>query len=147
MSLDNDKILSSLKITAYDFDPNATTATDVSFVDMRDLYSLCVMVFRTVGTSTMTLTIVANTDSDGGGDEETIATKTFTAGQPDAVGDYVFLEVLAEQIRTSGDSNDEALRYVSAKISFETATDEAVVAYIAKPRFKFDGLSADLIST
>jgi hypothetical protein len=128
-----------VKITGYDFDPNATSVTDVGWVDMRDFSDLVVAVQRTIGTSAMTLTINGSAAANGSS-AAVIATKTFTAGQPDAVADLVFLEVLAEQINP--------YRYVSAVISVATGTDEAVVTYIqAGARFPADGLTADIIAT
>jgi len=147
MALDVDKMQSELKRLIYDFDPNATTATDIGWVDMRDYFSIMVDFFRTVGTSALTLTILANTASDGSGDEATIATKTFTAGQPNALGDYVFLEALASQVGAAGDADGKDYRYVSANCTVATGTDEGVVSYTLNPRFPREGLSADLIST
>jgi len=130
------KILSTVKITGYDFDPNATSAQNVGFVDMRDYTDLAVAVQRTVGTSAMTLKIVGSHVAAGTNPVD-LAVKTFTAGQPDAVGDVVFLEALAA-----------GYRYLSAVVSVATGTDEAVVTYIqAGARFSFDGLTDDIIAT
>lgn len=147
MGLDVEKYSSAAAVTAYDFDPDATVETDVGFVDMRGYEGIQVMLFRTIGTSVATLTIVANSVIGGTGDEAVIATKTFTAGQPDAVGDYVFLEALSSQIAQASSDNGYALRFASAKVSFATGTDEGVVTYIRhKPRVKYSGLTADVIS-
>jgi hypothetical protein len=146
MALDVEKLTTSLKITHYDFDPNATSATDIAWVDMRDITKLLVSFFRTVGTSNLTFTILANTASDGTGDEGTIFTKTFSAGQPNAVGDYVFGEILAEQVAQKGTDDGKAYRYVSANLTVATGTDEGVVTYIAEPRFAYENLTADSVS-
>jgi hypothetical protein len=147
MALDVDKITSEVKVLQYDFDPDATTATDIGWVDMRDYFKILVSFFRTVGTSDLTLTILANTASDGSGDEATIVSKTFTAGQPNATGDYVFLEALASQVAQQGSEDSKDYRYVSANCTVDTGTDEGVVSYILDPRYCRDGLTADLIST
>jgi hypothetical protein len=147
MALDVEKQLSARKITMYDFDPGATSLTDIGWVDMKGYEGLLVSFFRTIGTSTVVLKIIANSASDGTGDEAVIATKTFTAGQPDAVGDYVFLECLASQIAQASSDNGYNLRYASAQVSVATGTDEGVVTYIQdKPRFKYSALTADYIS-
>lgn len=146
MALDVDKMLSELKILHYDLDPNATTATDVGWVDMRDYLAIAVSFFRTIGTSDVTLKILANTASDGSGDEATIVTKTISS-QPDATGDYIFLEALADQIAQQGSEDGKAYRYVSANYSFATGTDEGVMTYVLKPRYPRADLSSDLIST
>lgn len=144
--MDSDKLTSNLKITHYDFDPDATTATDVAWIDMRDISALVVSFFRTVGVSDLTMTILANTASDGSGNEATIKTKVFSDGQPNNVGDYVFLECLAEEVRQEGEEDGYAYRYVSANLTFDTAGDEGVVSYIATPRYKYEDLTSDYIS-
>ena len=139
------KLLSEVKITQYDFDPNAATATAVGWVDMRDFGGLAVSFFRTVGVSDVTLVIQAATDSSGTS-AQTIVSKTFTV-QPDAVGDYAFLECLSQQIAQVASESGYALRYASAVITFATGTDEGVVTYIqSRPRNAYDALTADNIS-
>jgi hypothetical protein len=128
-------------LTSYDFDPDATTATNVAFVDMRDFSGLLVQVFRTIGTSVMTLKVVGSAASDGSNPID-IKTKTFTAGQPDAVGDYVSLDVTDNEILAAS----ETIRYVSAVVSVATGTDEAVVIYLREGKNKRADLTTDLIS-
>ena len=99
--MDANKQMSEIKITQYDFDPNTTDSTAVGWVDMRDFSKFLVSFFRTVGTSDITLLIRAAT-SAAGANVQTILTKTIAA-QPDAVGDYVFAECLAEQIAQTAD--------------------------------------------
>ncbi|HOC94289.1 MAG TPA: hypothetical protein PKH33_18205 [bacterium] len=143
--LNANKLMSEIKITQYDFDPDSTESTAVGWVDMRDFSKFLVGFFRTVGTSNITLLIKAAT-SAAGANAQTIVTKTISA-QPNAVGDYVFLECLAEQIAQVAATSGYALRYVSAYISFATNTDEGVVTYVqGGPRFAYDGLTADYVS-
>jgi len=143
--MDANKLMSEIKITQYDFDPNTTDSTAVGWVDMRDFSKFLVAFFRTVGTSNITLLIRAATNN-AGANVQTILTKTIAA-QPDAVGDYVFEECLAEQIAQVAATSGYALRYVSAYISFATNTDEGVVTYVqGGARFKYDGLTADYVS-
>jgi len=141
------KLSTKLKVLSYDFDPNATTATDIGWVDMRDYSEMMVQFFRTVGTSALTLTILCNTASDGSGNEATVATKTFTAGQPNATGDYVFLEAIENQIANLARVDGYEYRYVSANCTVATGTDEGVVTYMLKPKYCYEDLTADLIST
>jgi len=141
------KLSTKLKVLSYDFDPNATTATDIGWVDMRDYSEMMVQFFRTVGTSALTLTILCNTASDGSGNEATVATKTFTAGQPNATGDYVFLEAIENQIANLSRVDGYEYRYVSASCTVATGTDEGVVTYMLKPKYCYEDLTADLIST
>ncbi len=145
-TINANKLQSTLKVTQYDFDPNATTLTDIGWLDLRDFEALLISFFRTVGTSALVFKIIANSASDGSGDEAVIKTIT-PAAAPDAVGDYVFGEVLAEEVRQIGEENGYDLRYVSANLSVATGTDEGVVTYIAKPgRFKYDALTADVVA-
>ncbi len=144
-SLSVNKILSSMKITQYDFDPDAATATAAGWVAMKNFGQLAVSFFRTVGTGDITLTINGATDASGS-NSTIIVTKTLTY-QPDAVGNYVFLECLAEQINSVGKAAGYDFTHASAVITFETGTDEGVVTYIqGAPRFAYDGLTADLTS-
>lgn len=139
------KLMSEIKITQYDFDPDSTASTAIGWVDMRDFSKLLVGFFRTIGTSDITLLIKGATSS-AGANAQTIVTKTISA-QPNAVGDYVFLECLAEQIAQVASTSGYALRYVSAYVSFATNTDEGVVTYVqGGPRFAYDGLTADYVS-
>ena len=140
------KLSTVLNVTQYDFDPDATTATDVGWVDMRDYRHFMFSFFRTVGTGTTAFTILANTASDGSGDEATIKTIT-PAAAPDAVGDYVFGEMLAEEVRQKGDEDGKAYRYISVNITLGTATDEGVVTYIlGNSRFPRENLTADVVA-
>lgn len=145
MSLQANKLASEIAVTHYDFDPNATTATAAGWVDMKNFSKLLVSFMRTVGTSALTLKIQASASSNGASAED-IVTKTVSS-EPDAVGDYLFLECLAEQIANKGATTGKALRYASAVLSFATGTDEGVVTYIrGGARFAYDQLTADNIS-
>ena len=134
------KLASRMKVTAYDFDPDSTDLTDVAWVDMRDYENILVKFFRTVGTSDVVFKIIANTASDGSGTD--VVLKTSTA-DPDATGDYAFLEANAEDIAAAGDG----YRYVSAQVSVATDTDEGVVTYIRGiAKRQEENLTADVIA-
>lgn len=143
VAMQSQKIGSRMLVSHYDFDPDATTATDIAWVDMRDFGRFLCSFFRTVGTSALTLTILANSESDGSGTDVELKSKTFTAGQPNALGDYVFLECTAQEMAAAGTD----LRYITANCTVATGTDEGVVTYIrSDPRFAYEDLSADVIS-
>lgn len=143
---DKSKLTSALKVTSYDHDPDGTSAVDVAWVDMRDFECFMVEFFRTVGTSALTFTILANAASDGSGTDVTVKTVT-PAAAPDATGDYVFAEVTATEIQAAaaaaGVSN---ARYVSANLTFATGTDEAVVTYIRGGGKKELNNTADVVA-
>lgn len=144
-ALQSKKLTSEVKVTMYDFDPNSTDATAVGWVDMKDFSTLLVGFFRTVGTSDITLSIKA-APAASATNAQIIVEKTITS-QPDAVGDYIFIECLAEQIAAVAESSGYPLRYASAYISFATATDEGVVTYIRSgARVKRENLTEDYIS-
>lgn len=137
----NQKFLSRNIVTQYDFDPDATSATDVAWVDMRDAGVFTVGFFRTVGTSNLTFHILANSASDGSGSDVTV--KTYSGEEPNAVGDYCFLECTAQELAALGTD----LRYVSANLTVATGTDEAVVTYIRSDlRFPRADATADTIA-
>jgi len=141
------KLTTDLYVRHYDLDPDATTLTDVGWIDMK-LYSTVLMsFFRNIGTSAVVFNIVANTASDGSGDEVIVKTQAQAAGAPDAVGDQIFLEVSQEEIASKATDDGYAYRYISANISFATGTDEATVTYIGKVLHNQSGATADIIST
>lgn len=140
------KLLSNLEITQYDFDPDSTNPVDVAWVDMKDKTCMLFGFFRTVGTGDIdTFRVIANSEPDGSGTDVIVKTKSLTGVQPNAVGDYTFIEVTAEEVR-GVDTDGLGLRYVSLQIEFATATDEGVVTYIAKPRFPRENATADVIA-
>lgn len=115
-----------LKVTQYDFDPDGTSAVDVAWVDMSNCDRILISFFRTIGTSALTFTVLGNAQSNGGGSDTTIKTVTLTGVQPDAVGDYTFVEVSRDEMVAAS----EDIRYISANLTFATGTDEAVVTYV-----------------
>jgi len=142
-------LLSQMKITQYDFDPDGTSAVDVAWVDMRDFENFAFSFFRTVGTSDVTVKILANSSSTGGGTDVEIKSWTnATFGDPDAVGDYAFGECTAQEIaQEAADAGVADVRYVSVNLTFGTGTDEGVVTYIrGGAKRKYDGLTANSIA-
>lgn len=136
------KTLTQNAITFYDFDPDATTATDVAWVDMRDYSGLTVAYYKTVGTGSLTSLIIQCSASSNGASPATVATKTISS-DPNAVGDYVFFEIDEDDIAQALDG----ARYVTATIALATSTDEALVTYIRTgAKFAGDGESADTVA-
>lgn len=139
----NQKLRSQLKVLQFDFDPDGTDPVDVSWQDMRDYGRLLVGFFRTVGTGNLdTFNIIANSQADGSGGDVVVKSHA-VAAEPNAVGDYIFLECTAQELAALGTD----LRYVSAQLEFATGTDEGVVTYIfGDPRWQRDGLTADVVA-
>ena len=146
VATDFQSILSNNNITIYDFDPDSANATDVAWVDMRDYDSIVIAFFRTVGTGNLdTFALLANDQSDGSGTDVTVKAKTVSS-EPNAVGDYLFLEVSASEIRQACEAAGVAGRYVSCSAEFQTSTDEGVIVYIRRGLQKKLNLSADTIA-
>lgn len=138
-------LLDNLKIQGYDFDPDATTATEIAWFDLRDFEEFVAGFFRTIGTSNVTFKIMANTASDGSGTDVDIV--TYSGDEPNAVGDQIYLETSAKQVAQKGtDAGVDGLRYVTAVASVATGTDEGVVTYVAKGNRGYDGLTSDIIA-
>src|SRR5688500_7172668 len=115
----SDKLLSNLKITSYDFDPDVTTAVGVAWVDMRDFENIAFQFIRTVGTSDVTVTVLATAESDGSGTDVEIKSLTNAAfGDPDAAFDYAFVECTAEEIAHLAEAAGVAnARYVTLNLT------------------------------
>ena len=137
---------SVLKVMSFDFDPDNTVPTDVSWQDMRDFNAVLMQVFHSVGTGTIVaFLLLANDQSNGGGTDVTVKTHALT-NQPDAVGDYIHLECLASELPPLNPAGLK-LRYVSANIDPNVSTDEFVVVYVfGQPRFAYSGLTAESIA-
>jgi hypothetical protein len=135
------KLTEQLKQTAYDFDPNATSATAIAWVDMLDFDSLLVAFVRTIGTSALTFIIQGSASSNGA---SPVTVKTITlAAEPDAVGDVVFGEADVNDMLAAGTD----LRYLSATLTVATGTDEGVVIYtLGNAKFKEANLTADIVA-
>ena len=138
-----DYLSSVLKILMFESDPDNTVAVDVSWQDMRDFESFLCTLFHSVGTGTLvSFAILANSDSAGGAADVNVKAHAL-ATQPDAVGDWVFLECLASEFPPLGST----LRYVSANYDPGTSTDEFIFTYVfGQPKFAFGGLTAQVIA-
>jgi hypothetical protein len=138
------KLSTEINVKNYDVDPDATTAFNVAYVDMRDYNVFMAGFFRTVGTSDLqTFKIMAAEDSDGTNAQEI---KTGTV-DPDALGDQVWLECTAQEIAHIGNATGYKLRYVTLRLQFQTGTDEGVATYVlGHPRFPSEGLTADAVA-
>lgn len=144
----SNRIKSSQSVKNYRFAPAATTATAVAWVDARKFGHFLFGFFRITGTSALTFAITANTKSDGSGTSVTILTKDLTGIQPDAVGDQVWQEVSAEEIKkVCVDNGVTGAIYVTATLTFVTGTDVGVVTYVqTQPRFTAANTTADAVS-
>jgi hypothetical protein len=128
---------------------NSTVATDIAWVDMRDYENFAALVFTSSlgGNGPTVFTIVANSQSNGGGTDAVI--KSHAVGSaPDAVGDFLVLECTDKELAQESTSTTGELRYVSAKVTCHHTDDEAVVVYLrGGAKRAADGLTADYVSS
>lgn len=135
--------LANHKLLTFDFDPGGTSLTDVGWTDMLEFGGITVMFIRTVGTSAVVLNIIANTAADGGGTDAVIKTHA-VPNEPDALVDFIVLEVSVEEILANA---QKGLRGIGAQVSFATNTDEGIVLYfLSKPTFPKQDLGAEVIA-
>lgn len=147
------KIASNMAIKSYDHDPGATTATDLT--NGSTAVYLPIAMFEHFGVGCMTsvsasssgpslVDIVACTDSSG-----TDATTVVSSGvvDADAVGDFVWVECTAAQIKEVGDAAGKVFTHFTAQITCSNSGDECVVTLVrGQPKFPQKDLTATSIS-
>ncbi len=146
-ALSVDKHYSNLALGMYDFDPDATTATDIGWVPTKDLDVISAQFFRTVGTSALTAKWIVNTAADGSGTDADLKTIALSDGEPNAVGDYYVLPaVRADEIAQLAATNGVDYKGISLSLAFATGTDEAVINYVRTVLRRYDGLTVSVIA-
>jgi hypothetical protein len=148
-AVSSEKIGSSIYVKSYDHDPGATTAilagpdggTTIRYLDMKEYDAVGVMVKPNVvaagGTTKVELVASATTAFSS----VTVVKDSGTVAA-DALDDNVFLECTASEVVQLG----ATLRYVAARLTNATNTDEATVTYIGIPKRKYTGLTATAIA-
>jgi hypothetical protein len=149
------KISPNWAILSYDHDPGATTAQIVTpdggttkrLVALRDyeLFGVACMTSVSASSSGATLVdIVACTDSAGTNATTVVSSGTVAA---DAVGDFVWVECTAAQVKEQGDSDGRVYTHVGARITCSNSGDECVVTYLrGNSKYPTAGLTANAIS-
>lgn len=148
-TLDSQKIGSAIQAISYDHDPGATTAIVTSadggttkiLWDMKDMSAFMAIAKPNIvgGNGITKLEIVAFADSAGAGTAYVI--KDSGAIQADALGDNVVEECTAAEVAQIGSENSANLRYVGARLTCATGTDEATVTYIGFPKRPYKDLT------
>jgi len=135
----------NLAVTQYVDAPGATTAHDVGWVDMRDFERILIAYCRTSGTDVTALKVLGNSAANGSGTDVELVADFDSA--PDAVGDYAFVELSAQQIKELARAAGYEVRYVSLNATNGTAGDTAVVTYIrGAAKHAQSGLTADSVA-
>lgn len=147
-SVSSEKIGSSLYIKSYDHDPGATTAilaspdggTTIRYLDMQDYeYAAVVAKPNIAGGDLTKVELVASATTAFSSVTVVKDSGTIAAGSLD---DNVFLECTASEIVHLGST----LRYLAARLTNATGTDEVTVTYIAIPKRAYTGLTASSIA-
>lgn len=145
---------SSMSLKNYDHDPGATTAIVVSgdggttknYLAMANYEWFGLLVMNSVSTSSSGPTlveIVAAESSTGTNVTAVLASGTLASA---AVGDNIFLEVSASQIREVGSAGAFNFTHVTGRITCSNAGDECVVLMMrAFPRFPQLNLTTPLV--
>lgn len=151
----SNKIASNLAILSYDHDPGGTSATITSpdggttkrvvALALYELFGVAAMTSVSASSSGITLLeIVGCTDSSGSNPTQIVSSGAVVA---DAVGDFVFVECTAAQVKECGDAAGLTLTHVAARLTCSNAGDEAVVTYIrGNSKFPQSGLTANVIA-
>ena len=130
-------------VKLYDHDPGATTAVEspTTRLDMMDYNEFIAQAMVTiVAAGGMTkLEIVAAAAASGGTAYVIKDSGTIAA---DAIGDVATQSCTAEEIAQIGTDNGVELRYVAARLTSTTATDECTVTIVrCEPRYASAGLT------
>lgn len=149
-SVSSEYIGSRIKMVGYDHDPGGTSATlagpdggtTIRYVDLKEAYHFgCLVLPAIVGGGGITkVEIVASAAT-----AFSVVTVVKDSGTiaADALDDFVFLECNVEEVKQLG----ATLRYVAARITSATGTDEAKVVYITMGRhFETTGMTATTIA-
>jgi hypothetical protein len=144
---------SRLYVNSYDHDPGATTAvlaspdggTTIRYLDMKDYEHFAVQARPTIvgGSGLTKVEIVASATTAF---SSVVNVKDSGTVAADSLNDTVFLECSAEEIAQLAADAGVAYRYVAARLTQATNTDEANVTYIAEPKRAYSGLTATAIT-
>jgi hypothetical protein len=153
MAYTANKLRAATERRMVDFDPDATAETIVtlnpaasekclSIASLGGLQGVLAGLFRSVGTGAATSFRIFVADNAAGTTNAANVVSHALGSAPDAVGDTLWLEASAEQIRAAS----ATALYVGVKVTLATGTDECVIAFERLPRQIGDNLTADYVS-
>lgn len=140
-------LASMFKLLMFDDDDGtADTLHYTSWQAMKNYENVMIAVMFADGTGIDTTSGIYLSSSSSGAD--ILLIKAFAnPTTANAVGDWRFAEISAEQIAQAGASAGVVYTHVTAGIKADSGADEFAVTYILWPgRFKFSGLTADYTS-
>ena len=139
-----ERLSSRLKMLMFDDDDATSNVLHyTSWQALEDVENVMIGVMFAAGTGLLSGGIYVASSSAGA---DVAALKMFTAPTTaDAVGDWRFAEVGAEQVAQAGAAAGVVYTHFSAGITADAGSDEFAVVYIIAPgRFKYSGLTADV---
>jgi hypothetical protein len=106
------------------------------------IQAVLVGLFRSVGAGAVTSFRIFVADNAAGTTNAANVVSHALGSAPDAVGDTVWLEATAEQLRAASST----AAYWGVKVTLATSTDECVLSIVEQRKNAYDGLTADYIS-
>ena len=136
-----------------DFDPDSGSETIVTlnpsasekclaFSALGGLMSVVAGLMHSVGTGSITTFRIFVADNAAGTTNAANVVSHALGSDPNAVGDTVWVEASAEQLRAASST----AAYVGVKITLGTSTDECVVAFERYAKQAYNALTADYVS-
>lgn len=148
-AVSSEQIGANLYVHSYDHDPGADTAvlaspdggTTIRYEDMRDYSAFGVMVKPNIvgGTGVVKVELVASATTAF---SSVTVVKDSGAVAGDSLNDNVWLECTDTEVVQLG----ATLRYIAARVTCGTSTDEATVTYVGVPKRAYSGLTATAIT-
>lgn len=141
-----DTLACRMKLMMFD-DDNATANVlhYTSWQALKDYENVMIGVMHAAGTGLLSGGIYAA--SDASASDAALIQAFATPTDVDAVGDWRYAEISAEQIAQEAADAGVVFTHFSAGITADGAADEFAVVYIMVPgRFKHDALTADYTS-
>ena len=145
MSVDN--ILTTNKKEMFFHEPGGTTIEYVSWVSAKDMSNFVGGYLRCILTGTLTALSICVGESATPSTIAVVLAKDVTSN-PDAVGDYVFVEVSAAQIqKAAADAGIADVElFVSVAVTEATVTSDSAILYDSTRKIEKDCLTADSIA-
>lgn len=153
MAYTANRMLARCKRRLVDFDPDSASETIVTlnpaasekclaFSALGGLLAVVAGLMHSVGTGTISgFKIFVADNAAGTTNAATVATHAL-GSDPNAVGDYLWLEASAEQLRAAS----ATAAYWGVKVTLDTSTDECVVFAEEHAKQAYDQLTADYVS-
>ncbi|HYB96180.1 MAG TPA: hypothetical protein VEC39_14500 [Vicinamibacterales bacterium] len=153
MAYTANKALAQCRRRLVDFDPDSGSETIVTLnpaasekclalTALGGLRRVVAALMHSVGTGSITGFKIFVADNAAGTTNAAVVATHALGSDPNAVGDYLFLEASAEQLRAAS----ATAAYWGVKITLGTSTDECVVYAEEHGKQAYDQVTADYVS-